>query len=434
MNIVGWIRKGDRAACDGVVVQGCETDTSLGRAYAYQGAQMGCRHACKIAQGFSHATLSNQRNMVHHGQRTMRGCQLLSSLNEVDGISSNHAQSTPLPPDSKVFKPITDDVESSSGLALKNSADPMEVPSKLNQRCYHETFKVTDLPFIMQRQGWEVGAALMNEWFSRKGFFRTLERVKEEVPFRGYGPNNINSSIVTMDWLLSFDRFKNKLDELLAYEHKEIVGMPLFATQASQLALIYKLHTQGLISNQPCAYNPAPRPAIFHEQHWQHQRILFDSIGSRSLLQRLRHDCIYDDADAALGNFSIHLASSGRVIPSARSNTKTWQVRIQTLHVYLKDSYDFDKFQYLGNWALHASPGLNTHWRKGLLGSLPLLKNCPKDYVAVFNSDFRAYRNATNWGGDFLIFSDVKTIPLKKEYVFTCHANDIENALINHKK
>ena len=433
MNIVGWIRKGDRAACGGVVLQGSECDVSHGRAYAYQGAQMACRHACKIAQGFPHATLSNQRNMVHHGQRTMRGCALLSTLNNIDGLSAKWLGLKNPQPDSRVFKPVSEEATLKKLLASPTAKNTKAPPPSPTGQCYHEVFQVTDLPLIMQRHGWEVGAALMNEWFSRKGFFRTPEKIKEQITFRGYDTQNINTNIVTMDWLLSFDRFKNKLDELLAYENSEITSPPLFATRNSKLALMGCLKRNGVLSSISSEYNSGHPSALFLEKNWQHQRMLISSVGSKSLLNKLGSDCNYDDADAALGDFSVHLASSGQIKSLPKQALKTWQISIRALHIYLKDSYDFDGRQYLGNWSLYASPGLNTHWKKGMLGSLPGLRKCPHDYVPVFNRHFREHRKATGLGGDFMILSDVKTILLKKEYVFTFNANDLTEALEKEK-
>ena len=87
MNIVGWIRKGDQAACGGVVAEGEPTFTIHGRPLAFQGGRMSCRKSCVISEGFTSSILSNSRCRVLHGMKTAGGCPLLSSLNELDGIS-----------------------------------------------------------------------------------------------------------------------------------------------------------------------------------------------------------------------------------------------------------------------------------------------------------------------------------------------------------
>jgi uncharacterized Zn-binding protein involved in type VI secretion len=85
MDIEGWIRIGDSSSCGGVVAEGCAADISWGKAHAFQGARMACRHNCRIAGASSLLTLSNGQAAVHHGQLTSAGCLLLSTLNGIDG-------------------------------------------------------------------------------------------------------------------------------------------------------------------------------------------------------------------------------------------------------------------------------------------------------------------------------------------------------------
>lgn len=88
MEIIGWIRYGDKAACGGTVVEGDLTCISHGRAYAFQGARMACQKNCVIANGFIRSTLTNGRPQVIHGMVTSRGCPLQSTLNNIDGVGN----------------------------------------------------------------------------------------------------------------------------------------------------------------------------------------------------------------------------------------------------------------------------------------------------------------------------------------------------------
>jgi len=88
MKIIGWIRKGDKAACGGSVAEGDPLCTGWGLAYAFQGAQIACKKNCSIAEGFGSCTLMNGRVAVLHGMRTSGGCPLLSTLNDLDGVSN----------------------------------------------------------------------------------------------------------------------------------------------------------------------------------------------------------------------------------------------------------------------------------------------------------------------------------------------------------
>ena len=97
MSTIGWIRYGDKAACGGVVVEGSNTDISHGRAYAFQGARMACRKGgCVIVDGFPRATLTNGRYQVIHGQYTSRGCPLISTLNDIDGVLDESGAEIPI--------------------------------------------------------------------------------------------------------------------------------------------------------------------------------------------------------------------------------------------------------------------------------------------------------------------------------------------------
>jgi uncharacterized Zn-binding protein involved in type VI secretion len=86
MEIIGWIRLGDKAACGGTVIEGSAFEISHGRGYSYQGARMACPKNCVIVDGLLRATLSNGRCQVTHGQVTSGGCPLQSTLNDIDGV------------------------------------------------------------------------------------------------------------------------------------------------------------------------------------------------------------------------------------------------------------------------------------------------------------------------------------------------------------
>lgn len=88
MKIIGWIREGDKAACGGLVMEGDPFCNGQGRADAFQGARMACKKNCTIAEGFVGRTLTNRRHAVIHGMQTSGACPLLSTLNDLDGVSN----------------------------------------------------------------------------------------------------------------------------------------------------------------------------------------------------------------------------------------------------------------------------------------------------------------------------------------------------------
>jgi len=94
-DLVGWIREGDQAACDGLVIEGDQLCTSHGRPYAFEGARLICRKNCVIAEGYARRRLTNGRNAVLHGMKTSGGCPLLSSLNNLDGVGNDTGMPIP---------------------------------------------------------------------------------------------------------------------------------------------------------------------------------------------------------------------------------------------------------------------------------------------------------------------------------------------------
>jgi uncharacterized Zn-binding protein involved in type VI secretion len=96
MEIIGWIREGDQAACGGVVAEGDPHCISMGRAYSFQGARMACPKNCVIAEGYAYELLSNGRCQVNHGMKTSGGCPLVSTLNDCDGVGSERGVEIPI--------------------------------------------------------------------------------------------------------------------------------------------------------------------------------------------------------------------------------------------------------------------------------------------------------------------------------------------------
>lgn len=96
MNTIGWIRYGDKAACGGVVVEGSTTEISHGRPLAYYGARMACRKHCVIMEAHPCFTLSNGRQVPHHGHITTNGCPLESTLNDIHGWLNESGSAIPI--------------------------------------------------------------------------------------------------------------------------------------------------------------------------------------------------------------------------------------------------------------------------------------------------------------------------------------------------
>jgi len=88
LEIIGWLRQGDKAACGGSIAEGDPFVISHGRPYTFQDAKMACKRNCSIAEGYQFSILTNGKAQVLHGMKTSSGCPLLSTLNDTDGVGN----------------------------------------------------------------------------------------------------------------------------------------------------------------------------------------------------------------------------------------------------------------------------------------------------------------------------------------------------------
>lgn len=230
------------------------------------------------------------------------------------------------------------------------------------------TFDVTKLPPIMRANGWKNGARLMERWFAGRA------AVAPSYTFA-------DTSTIQMDgWVLTFHRAKQVFDLLV----KERIWANPKAREQISLALQRGGST-------------APR-YVFGDLSKDVQAIHRDYVNYRVV--NFKWDDL-DDMTAALGNFAFHVAVSGEVqrLPAGQR-----QIAITEVGIYIRDSYDFNGDQLLGFW--------NADDNKVSMVN-------PLAGTSVTNADFRAWRDANNAGGDFLVFSDVKRIKLDLPDVFT---------------
>jgi hypothetical protein len=107
-----------------------------------------------------------------------------------------------------------------------------------------------------------------------------------------------------------------------------------------------------------------------------------------------------NDLVAALGAFTFRVVVAGSVTPVLPGGH---EVTITKVGVYVRDSFDFEGFQFLGFWddATNTVSAIN-----------------PLAGTAVFNSSFREHRDKYHLGGDFLVFSDLKVTTLDPPHTF----------------
>lgn len=228
---------------------------------------------------------------------------------------------------------------------------------------------LTQIPRIMLATGWNTGAALMQRWFWSPPFV---------MPHYSYP----DLSTIKMTWVLSFDRAEDVYDDMVK-DH-------VWSNDAAQRVMADNLRKRGLI--QSIKGNRATQRFNWSglslpDQHDLH--VNFRKVGGYNM----------DDLTAALGHFSIYVTPLvGEV---TQIGDLLYEVKISQVGFHVMDSYDFEGHQFLGRWddednsvsMLHSVPGLDGD-----------------DDGDVENSDFREWRRSHNRGGDFLIYSDVKSI------------------------
>jgi hypothetical protein len=230
---------------------------------------------------------------------------------------------------------------------------------------------LTQIPKIMRAQRWTNAALLMDKWFSRPA--ATKPRYSEPP----------DTTTVTMGgWALMFPRAKSVYDQLIRDR--------IWANRPAQKAVADLLRRKGLVGKGGASFGiPPGTPSRFHDDHVNHREVGF---GLADL----------DEMTAALGNFSFYVVVAGSVEPVPKGAGH--KVTIKQVGVYLKDSYDFNGEQFLGFW----------NDEKNTVSMIKVWSG-----TGVGNADFRAWRQRTGMGGDFLTFSDVKLTTLDRPDEFT---------------
>lgn len=187
------------------------------------------------------------------------------------------------------------------------------------------------------------------------------------------------------------------------------------------IVLMGRLETMGLLNSKSKRLVDGSRyfgdlPAIELDSTSQFNRVDVGTTNQEKAFDEL------DDVYFALGAFSIKLAATAvRTYSNVHGGFAA--IEISEVGMYLRDTYDFlnkkGKDQLLGYWN-----------KKGVVKPSPIeFLTEPKTvyrwftpYYRVMNSDYNAYRTRTGKGGDFMVYSTVKLVPVS----IMIHLNDID--------
>lgn len=216
------------------------------------------------------------------------------------------------------------------------------------------------IPSVMNRKGWRVGAALMQRWFASGANANPLQGVPDTM------------SVKMDSWVLTFPR------AMAAY--RLLMEGRVWSNAPAKVAIGALLRQRGLLGSTIRTFGDFSLPVPQLDQDY----IQFRPVGYPIL------DPV-DDLFAALGKFTFRIVVKGDVSPQWPARH---QVTIRQVGIYGRDSYDFNGDQSLGYWDLD----------NAAVAKFPFTDR----FVEITNADFRNWRQSTQKGGDFLVFSDLK--------------------------
>lgn len=288
-------------------------------------------------------------------------------------------------------------------------------------------FDIQEIPKAMRKEHMPIGAKLMERWFSgRLNYSSTDADEQAEIDQDGkpYPPDMYDTSIVTLDWVLKFARAREKYEYLI----KEAIYSPQSLRVLRNKLILYKdtaeIHTARLCANDPCNLHKL----------FQFQLTGVDGTLAEKIAIQLRADIenfgTPDDLMAALGSFNFYAAIGHvRFSSDIAGGVRLGDTRIAELTgiwVYVKDHYTFsdlpgERSQYLGHWSsegvivipLDSVAALSSHIpyvESPVTIGNPIIKD--EVHYPIHNRDFRQWAIRHQRGGDFVVFSDRRYVPI----------------------
>lgn len=241
---------------------------------------------------------------------------------------------------------------------------------------------IRSIPTAMRSMGWTTSADLMDRWLNAPAWVLPPE-MKEHRPYHTYTPENTDERIVRMAWAMTYPRLRIMMSELRGK----------MANAAAKEVLGGRLRSCRWGPNNECTFGSRQDGAVALEYSCQSNSLAFG--GSLEAL---------DDMQGGIGVGTLKVALIGK----ATRNARTGRVSLKATHAgfYIRDTYDFNGFQFLGAWTkdrILSGPHMALNFPRRDMAS----RGSPVPATHVFNRDFDTYRRITGYGGDFFVYSDV---------------------------
>lgn len=249
---------------------------------------------------------------------------------------------------------------------------------------------LTNIPRIMRKNGFHEGAQLMDRWFNHAAAVKPRYAAAD-------------TRTIKMRWVLGYARAKEVYDEL--------INDRMWATPNARKLLRERLQQHGYLQPGALAvFGPPPGSMDVLDTYFVNQLpVTTDNKAGRALSNSV------DGMLAALGTFSLRMVIAGE-LHSPSKNPMTGQLSyplaVSDVGIYVRDSFDFEDEQDLGYWDDEEN-------------TIRLMKGSVREEVAyrmvggrpdthVSNAIMRGYREATGFGGDFVVYSNVHWTHLSK--------------------
>ena len=277
-------------------------------------------------------------------------------------------------------------------------------------------FDIQEIPRAMRTLMMPMSAKLMEKWFAGQLNYSPdddAERAMLNQDDKPYPPSMIDTTTITMDWILKFGRAKAQFENLTN-------------------TLIYSERAKGIVAKKLAPYIDAyeVRPwercrndlQLLHK-HFQFQFAPVEGTLEQKAIQwlhRLPRGGAPDDLTGSLGSFNFYAAIAGAKIDRSRGTAT-----VTHIVVYVKDHYTFDTkpgmpSQYLGHWNSSGVLVVPEFMATDVSGwrwlDYPVLRgDMPSDlfrkdavFYPVRNETFRKWQLKHRQGGDFVIYTDYK--------------------------